>query len=139
MVDCNIRTHSNRNNNDDSNDDSQANPLLLPRTTCTLDAQVKVLVRLDQVLLDLLALLLDIFYQGFLLHDYHVEILEELSEFYDGLLDALNFVVAVTDSVKCGLRLAAAVGIEELIEALVTDIGKISVMIDLLLAGRLAR
>jgi hypothetical protein len=47
-----------------------------------------------------------------LLHDYHVEVLEELGQLYYCLLDALDFVVALADGVEGALGLAAAVGVE---------------------------
>jgi len=111
--DSDIHADNDGDDNDEHNDNPEADPLLLSCAPSALDALIKFRVGLDYVLLDLLSLLLNVGDERLLLHDNIVEILEELGEFNDGLLDALNLVVALSHSIEGSLRLAAAVRVEK--------------------------
>jgi hypothetical protein len=93
--------------------DGEAPPLLLARGAGRVDSDLNLLIALDQVLSNLLALLLNLSDGSLLLDDNGVHVLEHLRELDHLALDPLNLRVAVLDGVEGGAGLALATALHE--------------------------
>jgi hypothetical protein len=91
----------NDNNNDDDNDDEEDNeeapPLLAVAAAGFLNGSTNLVVPLYNVVVNLLALLLDVGNKRLLLLDNLVEVLEQLSKLNHLTLDVLDSFVALLD------------------------------------------
>jgi hypothetical protein len=85
------------NDDDDENDDEQAPPLLAVAAPRLFDSATNLCVCLDDVLVDLLAFLLNVGNKGLLLLHNLVEVLEELGELDHLALNVLDSLVALLD------------------------------------------
>lgn len=120
LVDLRNHNCDNDDDDDDEQNNEQAPPLLAVPAARLLDCAADLGVGLDDVVVDLLALLLDVGDEGFLLLHDLVQVLEQLGELDHLALDVLDRVVALFDIAKGGRGLAATVGVEELYSLLVT-------------------
>lgn len=109
VVDADHDGHNN--SDDDDNDDAneQTPPLLAAGTPCFLDGSTNLGVGLDDVLVNLLALLFNILHQRFLLHNDLVEVLEQLCKLHHLSLNLLNSLVSLLDIPQGRRCLATAV------------------------------
>lgn len=94
---------------DDEQDDEQAPPLLAVPAACLVDCAADLGVGLDDVVVDFLALLLNVGDEGFLLLHDLIEVLEQLGELDHLALDVLDRFVTLLDVAEGGRGLAAAV------------------------------
>jgi hypothetical protein len=97
LVHGNNNTYHNGDDDDNDNADEKAPPLLATSAARFCDGSADLCVRLDDVLVNLLALLLDILDKRLLLHDNLIKVLEELCELDHLLLNLLNGFVALLD------------------------------------------
>lgn len=97
LVDLGNHHSNNDDNDDDEQDDEQAPPLLAVPAARLLDRAANLGVCLNHVVVDLLALLLDIGHERLLLLHNLVEVLEELGELNHLALDVLDGFVALLD------------------------------------------
>lgn len=92
--------------------DPETQPLLPPCAPRVFDRSVDLRVSLLDILMDFLALLIDLFKGRVLLDDRLVNILEELCQFDHLAFDFLNGFMAALDSAESGLGLAATVALQ---------------------------
>jgi hypothetical protein len=114
LVDLRNDNGDDDNDDDDEEDDEQAPPLLAVAAPCLFDGAADLCVGLDDVLVDLLALLLNVGNEGLLLLHNLIEVLEQLGELDHLALDILDGLVALLDVAEGRRGLAAAVGVEQL-------------------------
>lgn len=82
--------------------DTQADPLLLARSTGSVDSRSDLLVALVQVVDNLLAFLLDLCDRGLLLDNQRVHILEQLRQLDHLLLDLDQSIVTILHGAQSG-------------------------------------
>lgn len=109
LVDLCDNNSDDDNDNDDEQNNEQAPPLLAVPAASLLDCAADFGVGLDNVVVNLFALLLDVGDEGLLLLHDLVEILEKLGQLNHLALDVLNGLVALLDVAEGGRGLAAAV------------------------------
>lgn len=114
LGDLGYNDHNDRDGNEDEQDDKQAPPLLAVAATGLLNGAPDLRVGLYNVLVDFLALLLDVGNERLLLLNDLVEILEELSKLDHLALDVLNGFVSLLDVAEGRGGLTTAVRVEKL-------------------------
>lgn len=93
--------------------DGEAPPLLLARRASSVDSDLNLLVTLDKVLGDFLALLLNLGNGLLLLDNNSIHILEHLGKLDHLALDALNLGVTILDGVEGGAGLSLATALHK--------------------------
>ena len=103
---------NNRNDNDDDDDkqhNKQAPPLLTVPAARLLDRAADLGIRLDDIVVDLLALLLDVRNERFLLLHNLIQVLEQLGKLDHLTLNVLNCFVALFDIAESARSLTLTV------------------------------
>jgi hypothetical protein len=95
VVDDDHDGHYNGDDDDEDDADEEAPPLLAARGAGACDGTADLVVGLDDVLVDLLALCFDVLHERFLLRDDLVEVREELGKFLHLLRNLLNGLVSI--------------------------------------------
>ena len=114
LVDLCDNHGNNNDNNDDEQHNKQAPPLLAVPAARLLDRASNLGVGLHNVVVDLLALLLDVGHKRLLLLHDLVQVLEKLGQLDHLALDVLDRLVALFDVAEGAGGLAAAVRVEKL-------------------------
>jgi hypothetical protein len=109
VVHCDNDTNDHSNNDEDDYNDEQAPPLLAVTGARADDRGTNLLVTLCDVIANLLALLLNVGNERFLLLHNLIEVLEKLGELDHLALNVLDGLVALLHVAQSGARLAAAV------------------------------